>query len=226
MATLVPAPVRRPASVTFAVVLVWIYAILTALVGVLALIAAFDKNTRERAIQDILLNENLNLDQAEQLVANARNVFIVAGVIILIVALLAALAASGLARGANGWRIFLLIVLFLRWVPEVFELRFVDVQAAQAYQVNIAGTGAYIVLVVIIIWLLFNRKANVFFAHRDQPTMVVPAAAPAPSYPPSQPASPVAPTQVQPPPPSPPSPPTTAPPAAPPQQDPPTNPPA
>ncbi len=188
MATTVPVAVKRPASVTFAVVLVWIYAILTIGAGIAYLIIAFNKNARNQAVENILINEDLSLNEAQELVTNARNVFIVVAIVAIIAGLLAALSASGLGKGKNGWRIFVMIIIFLRWLPEVYEFRAVDSQASSAYDTTWGGAALNIIFFLFMIFLLFNRKANVFFAQRDQQVVAVapPMQAPPAQAPPAQ----------------------------------------
>ena len=176
MTTIVPIAVKRPVSVTFAVILVWIYAVLTIVAGIAYLVIAFNKELRNDLVQQILINETVTLSEAQELVTNARNVFITVAVVAIIAGLLAALSARGLGKGKNGWRVFLLIVIFLRWIPELYEIRAVDSQATSAYETYLAGTGVYILFFLFMVFLLFNRKANVFFAQRDQ--QFVPVAAP------------------------------------------------
>ncbi|NQU37744.1 MAG: hypothetical protein HQ526_09165 [Actinobacteria bacterium] len=189
MATMVPAAVKRPASVTFAVVVVWIYAILTIGAGIAYLVIAFNASARNQAVQEVLINEDLTLNEAQELVTNARNVFIIVALVTIVIGLFAAFAASGLGKGKNGWRVFVLIIIFLRWIPEVFEIRAVDSQVSSSYDTTWGGVIGNTVFFILVIFLLFNRKANVFFAQRDQQMVAVaaPMQAPQVAIPPMQP---------------------------------------
>jgi len=129
--------VARPGSVTVVVVLVWISAILAIIGGLLLLLFA------------------------PAAPGNVGRGFVVAvGVIVLLIGLLTAAVASRLAKGGNGARMIVSILEVLQIAGNIATLT--------------TGNGAStttqalinIVLNVVILALLWNSRANAFFAAR------------------------------------------------------------
>lgn len=129
-------PVRRPASVTFLVVLVWISAILTLLVGGLFLAGA----------------DNATVVDQFNGVADAAKA---AGWVLLVLGVLTALFAIGLGRGSNFLRILVTIIFVLRIAGDVWLV------LRSNYD-----TGAFVSIAfsVLILYLMWNSRADEFFS--------------------------------------------------------------
>ncbi|MGD9990371.1 hypothetical protein [Pseudonocardia sp.] len=134
------APLTRPGSVTVVVVLVWISAILQLLVGVLLLVVAATVGTADIDV--------------------ARGVIVAVGIFTLVIGLLTAAVASRLGKGGNGARIIVTVLEVLQIVGAITTL--------SVYGTTGAGSGAIgnIAIAVIILALLWNNRANEFFARR------------------------------------------------------------
>lgn len=129
-------PVRRPASVTFLVVLVWISAILTLLVGGLFLAGADNATVADQF--------NGAADAAK-----------LAGWVLLVLGVLTALFAIGLGRGSNFLRILVTIVFVLRIAGDVWLV------LRSNYD---SGAFVSIAFSVLILYLMWNAKADEFFS--------------------------------------------------------------
>lgn len=126
----------RPGSVTAVVVLTWIVAVLTVVSGI-ALLLLSDNVLKEAGI-------------TKSTAATYGWVEIVLGVVV-------ALVAVGLSRGSNAARILVSIVMVLRVAAAVW--------IALAVSTSARGTAiAAGVVAVIILALLWTRRANDYFA--------------------------------------------------------------
>lgn len=134
------APLARPGSVTVVVVLVWISAILQILVGVLLLVVAATIGTAEIRV--------------------ASGVIVAIAVFTLIIGLLTAAVASRLGKGGNGARIIVTVLQVLQILGGITTL--------SVYGTSGAGSGSFgtVAIAVIILALLWNNRANEFFARR------------------------------------------------------------
>jgi hypothetical protein len=127
----------RPTSVTVAVVLVYISAAL-AIIGGIALILARNNEEVEGA-------------------SGGPTAVLVSGIFLLVVGIITALVARGLARGNNGTRIFVTVLQVLQLIGGIYALT----QPAQR-----AGSGGGIIGALIVLALLWNPAANRFFSRR------------------------------------------------------------
>lgn len=134
------APVTRPGSVTVVVVLTWISAILQIIVGALLLIVAATIGTRDIQV--------------------ASGVIVAVGIFTLLVGLVTAAVASRLGKGGNGARIIVTVLEVLQILGAITTL--------SVYGSSGAGSGSIgtIAIAVIILALLWNNRANEFFARR------------------------------------------------------------
>ncbi|GEL26732.1 hypothetical protein PSU4_56860 [Pseudonocardia sulfidoxydans NBRC 16205] len=134
------APLARPGSVTVVVVLVWISAILQIIVGVLLLIVAATVGTAQVDV--------------------SSGVIVAVGIFTLVIGLLTAAVASRLGKGGNGARIIVTVLEVLQIVGAITTL--------SVYGSTGAGSGSIgnIAIAVIILALLWNNRANEFFARR------------------------------------------------------------
>jgi hypothetical protein len=125
----------RPFSVTLMVILVWINALLTG-IGAIALIVSADNAT-------VLDQFNGDADAART-----------SGWVLVVVAILLALLAIGLSRGSRLLRMLITIVIVLRLAVDVYLILTTNADAAAIIS---------IVFNFILLWLLWNTKANAFF---------------------------------------------------------------
>lgn len=126
----------RPGSVTAVVVLTWIVAILTVVSGV-ALLLLSDSVLKEAGI--------------------TRSTATTYGWVEIVLGVVVALVAIGLSRGSNAARILVSIVMVLRVAAAVW--------IALAVSTSARGTAiAAGVVAVIILALLWTRRANDYFA--------------------------------------------------------------
>ncbi len=131
------APAPRPAGVTLVVVLTWIAAILAVLAGVLLLLAS-----------DSVLQE---ADIAESTATTYGWIEIGWGVV-------AALVAIGLGNGNNFSRLLATVLMVLRLGGSIFAA--VVLSGHNGFWSAVAS-GVIALLVLVLLW---NNKANMFFA--------------------------------------------------------------
>ena len=132
-----PSPAARPGSVTFVMVLTWIAAILSVLAGVLLLLAA----------DDVLQEAGV-----------AGSTATTYGWAEIIWGVVAALVAIGLGNGNNFSRLLVTVLMVLRIGAAVWAAIALS-GTAGFWPIAIAAGFAVLVLV-----LLWNNRANVFFA--------------------------------------------------------------
>lgn len=145
----------RPSQVTIVVVLIWIAFALT-VVGAIATILA---GTAIAASDPAVVAEKLKeLDLPESWNTTAGPITIVAGVAMLIIALIQAIFAVAISRGSNIARVLLTILLVIRIVGGI------------ALIVTSAGTASFmfglflaVAVDIIILLLLFNHASNEYF---------------------------------------------------------------
>jgi hypothetical protein len=133
--------VSRPGSVTFVVVLVWISAILEIIAGVLL-----------RVVAPLVRNEGAS--------DVSMGVLITLGIVTLLIGLITAAVASRLGKGGNGARVIVTILEVLQIVSSIATIIAVGGSA------NISSSLVTIVFAVVILALLWNNRANQFFASR------------------------------------------------------------
>lgn len=132
------APMARPFTVTLMVLLFWIQAILTAIGGIWLLVSADNATIAEQFSDDA---------------ASANAI----GWTLIVFGVLLALLAIGLSRGSRVIRMLITIVLVLRLVWDIYLIVFTNYDAA-----------AFVSIIInfILLWLLWNSKANAFFNQR------------------------------------------------------------
>jgi hypothetical protein len=127
--------VRRPASVTFLVVLVWINALFTLAAGVVFLLGANNANVVDQF--------NGNADAAR-----------LAGWVLIVLGAIVALVAIGLANGSNFLRILLTVLLVIRMASDIWLI------LRSQYDL---GALVSIAFAIVILFLLWNSRADAFF---------------------------------------------------------------
>ena len=138
------APVQRPGSVTFIVVLMWILAIFEVIGGIAAVLVSFKSLTPQQAAQ--LLAEGVSdLDQVR-----------LAGIITIIFGILIMLFASGLKNGSNGARIFISIIVVLNILGNALGMGLLKVESVWSALLSI-------VLWLIVLAMLWTSRASAFF---------------------------------------------------------------
>ena len=138
------APVQRPGSVTFIVVLMWILAIFEVIGGIAAVLVSFKSLTPQQAAQ--LLAEGVtDLDQVR-----------LAGIITVIFGILIMLFASGLKNGSNGARIFISIIVVLNILGNALGMGLLKVESVWSALLSI-------VLWLIVLAMLWTSRASAFF---------------------------------------------------------------
>jgi hypothetical protein len=129
----------RPGSVTVVVVLTWISAVIAIVSGVLLLIFA-------PAVRVQVGNSNVS------------TAVIIIGVVILVIGLLTAWVATRLGKGGNGARILLTILEVLQIAGALATLSTVSGSN------TVSQSVVTIIIGVVILALLWNSRANAFFA--------------------------------------------------------------
>ena len=138
------APVQRPGSVTFIVVLMWILAIFEVIGGIAAVLVSFKSLTPQQAAQ--LLAEGVtDLDQVR-----------LAGIITIIFGILIMLFASGLKNGSNGAGIFISIIVVLNILGNALGMGLLKVESVWSALLSI-------VLWLIVLAMLWTSRASAFF---------------------------------------------------------------
>ena len=145
----------RPSQVTIVVILIWITFALT-LVGAVATIlagtaiAASDEASVEKFLKD--------LDLPVEWSTTAGPIVIVAGSLMLLIALVEAIFAVAIGRGSNIARILLAILIVIRLIGGLIFI------------LTSFGTGAFMFgifldmgLAIIVLLLLFIHQSNEFF---------------------------------------------------------------
>ncbi|AEA26673.1 hypothetical protein ACFQ34_26865 [Pseudonocardia benzenivorans] len=132
------ANVTRPGSVTVVVVLTWISAVLQILIGVMLLVVA------AAVAPDVDLTVG-------------RGTVVAIGILVLLVGIVTAAVASRLGKGGNGARILVSVLEVLQVAGALATLF--------TYGRTGPGSGAIgtIAIAVLILVLLWNRRADAFF---------------------------------------------------------------
>jgi len=146
---------KRPITLTIAVVLQWIAAVIATLVGLELIIAAIElsDSDTESAVGQAIARTGVN-DVSSSLVVEG---LFIAGALVLALALVRVIVAVYLARG-RGWARAVITVMvalsLLTGVAYLFQEEFVR------------GLGI-IVLELVVLWLLFNPRSNAFLSERS-----------------------------------------------------------
>jgi len=145
----------RPSQVTIVAVLLWIGFALT-LVGAIATIIA---GTAIAASDPAVVAEKLKeLDLPEAWNTTAGPITIVAGVAILIVALIYAIFAVAISRGSNVARVLLTIVIIVRLIGSL-----VLIVTSWGTQSFMFGVFLSMAIDIIVLLLMFNHASNEYF---------------------------------------------------------------
>ena len=150
-------PTRRPLSVTL-------------VVAVLVLTAVFDAVVAFGLIEGRVLGLGRLADAAVAADPDASSVLTVLGWVIAAVAVAEVVLAALLARGHNGARLLVTLVIAARQAYSWALLAQFDGQAAQA--------AISLALSAVVLYLLWNRSASAFFTHGDPTAMGGPLASP------------------------------------------------
>ena len=148
----------RPSQVTIVAVLLWIGFALTLVGAIAAIIAGTAIAASDPAVVADRLKE---LDLPESWNTTAGPITIVAGVAILIIAIIYAIFAVAISRGSNVARILLTILIIIRVLGGI-----VFIVMSWGTQTWMFGTFLAVALDIIVLLLLFNSKSNEFFTDR------------------------------------------------------------
>lgn len=151
MAQSAPAPVTRPGTITFIVILMWINAILEIIGGVILIIAS-RSNDVVTSVQEGVANSIPieDISQTSLLWAGILSIFF--GIIVI-------LLANGLKNGSNGVRIFLTILIVLQILVDAAEMT--------ALKNKSVWTGLIAILIwLIILGMMWSSRASAFFKQR------------------------------------------------------------
>lgn len=146
---------NRPATITIAVVLQWIAAVVAALLGLELMTAALQlaRADTEGAIGAAVKAQGITDVPATMIVLGV----FMAGALVLAIAILRVVLAVYLARGRGWARTIITILVALNLIAGVSYL----------FQAEwLRGVGV-IVLELIVLWLLFNPAANAYVAARS-----------------------------------------------------------
>ena len=146
---------RRPMTLTIAVVLQWIAALLALLLGLQLVTAAFELSgaDTESAVEKVLVAQGItDVPQARVVLA----VFM-AGIIIMAIAFLRVVLALYLARGRGWARVIITVLVGLNILGGV----------AYLFQAAFWQGAAIIGLELIVLWLLYNPASSAFIAERS-----------------------------------------------------------
>lgn len=142
----------RPASVTVVMVLAWIAAVLAILAGIALLVTRFAL-TVPAVVQAVGTG-------AVVLVHPGGLTLIVLGIAYLVIGLITASAASGLGRGNPAARVLVAVMMVAQLVVALLSLFTAGYRPA-----SVVSSAAWdLVIAVLVLALLYNARANRFFA--------------------------------------------------------------
>ena len=142
-------------TLTIAVVLQWIAAVLALLLGLQLVTAAFELSgaDTESAVDKVLVAQGItDVPQARVVLA----VFM-AGILVMAIALLRVVLALYLARGRGWARVIITVLVALNLLGGV----------AYLFQAAFWQAGATILLELVVLWLLYNPASSAYFADRS-----------------------------------------------------------
>jgi hypothetical protein len=147
--------VKRPLSLTIAVVLQWIAAVGAVFGGLDLIFAAFEMRQEGVALQleGALVNQGIIDVSGTAIVTGV----LLAGVLLLVIAFIRVMVAVYLARGQNWARIVVALVVLLQIAGGLAALFAGD---------WLRATGV-IAVEVLVLWLLFNARSSAFIAERS-----------------------------------------------------------
>ncbi len=158
----------RPASVTVAVTLLWIYALLNLAAGVVYVVIGADKRVSVQEAARVVVEEQVSFAEAEQILRNAQTLFMIIGVVFIVVGLIALLAAVGLARGSRGWYVFTMIVTIIALLGQllsVVQIRLSKHSAETVFEQGLPSLIAMLITLVVLLCLV-NGQARDYFRSR------------------------------------------------------------
>lgn len=136
-----PARVNRPGGVTLIVILMWINEIFE--IGFGLLIIAFSGNIDTQRTSGF-----------------GQSTLIAIGIVGIIIGLISILLANGLAKGSNGARVIVTILIVLQIILDAIELARQALSAASWW--NVVG----ILIWLLVLALLWTSRASQFFKQR------------------------------------------------------------
>jgi hypothetical protein len=145
----------RPISLTIAVVLQWVAAIVAVLSGLDLIVAAYSMSAEGVAdqIEAALVNQGI-VDVSGHFVV--VGVFM-AGVLVMTIALVRVMAAIYLARGRSWARILITILVGINLVSGF----------AYLFQGYLLRASLVIVVDLVVLWLLFNAQSSAYIRERS-----------------------------------------------------------
>jgi hypothetical protein len=146
---------KRPVSLTIAVVLQWIAAVIATLVGLELITAAIELSDRDTksAVGQAIVTTGVN-DVSSSLVVEG---LFIAGAVVLALALVRVIVAVYLARGRSWARAVITIMVALNLLTGV----------AYLFQEEFLRGLGIIVLEAVVLWLLFNTRSSAFLSERS-----------------------------------------------------------
>lgn len=175
---------QRPATLTIAVILQWIGAIFSFIVGLPLMFAGFLSGNPDleegwnNVINDGVSEGQISADDADQLLSISPDVILfglsVAGAFLVAIAVFRAIIAVFLAKGHNWARIVLTVFFVFGMIGSVSQM--------------FAGTGVpgviggliSLAIEVFLIWLMWNSKSSAYIEQRTQQRALAKAGVQAP----------------------------------------------
>jgi hypothetical protein len=139
--------VSRPGSVTVVVVLTWISAVLEILAGVMLLVLA-------------------GVAKADGASDISFGTVLLFGIVVLLIGVITAAVASRLGKGGNGARMIITVLEVLQVAGAITALITLSRSATLDSSPVVSQSIATIIIGVLILVLLWNQRANEFFASR------------------------------------------------------------
>ncbi len=147
---------KRPLTLTIAVALQWVAAVLAIVSGFDLALAAFEMRRDDVALQleAALVNAGI-VDLAGSTVVSA---VLVLGVLLIVIAFVRVMAAVYLARGRAWARILVAVFVVVNLISGLAFL----------FQGEWLRAVAGIVVEVVVLWLLFNARSTAYIRHRTE----------------------------------------------------------
>ena len=175
---------KRPATLTIAVVLQWIGAIFSILAAIPLMFAGLlsgDPDIAQAwndAIKDATAEGEISQSDADQILGISPNVIlyslVVAGAFLLVVGIVRAIIAVFLGKGHNWARIVLTVFFVFGMIGSVFQM-FSGAGAA-----GVIGGIISLAIEVFLLWLMWNAKSSAYIEERTQQRALAKAGLPAP----------------------------------------------
>lgn len=154
----------RPPPVTAAISLVWVFAIMMLVSGVIHLVVALNESRQQAAIDALRLEGPTTPEEAAMVIDNARLILSVAALLIIVVALFAALAALGLGRRSNPWRYVVLTITTIGLISQAFHAVVVLFGDNHGLGwVTLTSTTISLILLIVVTVFLTGSEAREYF---------------------------------------------------------------